>query len=210
MKIILVLFFVMSTFFVNAQDSSSKKFHQFGLSTSGLVYEKSYKIILSPYWEVRKKSHSFSAGPTILLSSEFDASDRKYPKLSGLQGSYKYYPFHASKRLDFFFHTTLNLQRIVDEWEANHWDANYSKYENFGYKNTELIINPLVGYGIKVNLFKNIALRHSIGAGYFFSFIDGDEFDNPGDLEVDFDYRPYGGQGISLEVKLGMVYTLNH
>lgn len=210
MKIILVLSFIMVNFFASAQDSIPKPFHQLGLSTSGLFYKKSYKVILSPYWEIIKKSHSFSVGPTILLSSEFDASDRKYPKLTGVQGSYKYSPFQATKRLDFFFHATLIVQRIMDEWNANHWNANNSKYEKFGYRNTELIINPLVGYGIMVNLYKNIAVQQSLGAGYFFSYIDGDEFNNPGNIEADYDYRPYGGHGIGMEVKLGVVYLLNH
>lgn len=209
MKNILALALSFLSFFASAQDINHAVSDQIGISATGLIYGRSYKIILAPHWAVRKKSHAVSIGPTILLTSEFDASDRKYPKLTGFRGRYLYFPFAASRTVDFYFHTTLVAQRIVDAYNVNYWNSDHSKYENVGYKNIEVILNPILGYEIKLKVWKGLSLHQSVGAGYFFSAIDGDEKGNPDHVEINPDYRPYGTKGFSLEAELGMAYLLD-
>lgn len=206
MRFILFLPLLLTLFTAFGQDANQARTTNLGLSTNAVFYKKSYKAFLIPQWEIRKNAHAFSVGLTILVTSGFDASDRKYPKLSGLHGSYKYFPIQASGKLDFYLHTSLLLKRIVDKWSVNYWDDDHSCYELLGYKNTEIIINPFVGYGITLKVLKRLSVTQSIGVGYFLSSIDGKEFDNPSDVDKDYDYRPYGDNGLALEVKLGLSY----
>lgn len=209
-KIIMMLFVVVSFQSLQAQSARSPCEHHLSLPAEGLGYQWAYKFFLVPSWEIRRKMHAFAVGPTILISSASDASDRKYPKLTGLRGAVRHYPFQATGKLDFFFQANLYLQRIVDRWEANSWNQDLTRYVTFGYVNTEWIINPHLGYGLEFKVWKGLFIEQSIGVGYFFSWIDGDETANPDGTEVEeyFDYRPYGNRGLSLGVSLVLGYRI--
>src|SRR5690606_36587432 len=129
-----------------------------------------------PHFEVRKNTQAISLGATILTSSEFDASDRKYPKLTGIEVGYKFYPTITRHKVDFYLHASILLQRIVDRWEVNYWNTTYSFYQNSDYRNVETIVNPTLGYGVSFSLLKRFKLTQSIGACYFFSGVDGGSF----------------------------------
>src|SRR5690606_30098710 len=92
-----------------------------------------------------------------------------------------------SGKLDFYLHTSLLLQRIVDKWSVNYWNDDHSSYKPLGYENTEIIINPFVGYGITLKVLRRLSVTQTLGAGYFLSSIDGEAFDNPGDVDKYFD-----------------------
>lgn len=179
-----------------------------GVASSVYFYEKSYKGFITPYFEIRKSSQAFLLGATILTTSEFDASDRKYPKLTGVESSYKFYPMITDRKVDFYLHATLLVQRIVDRWEVNYWNDNYSSYESSGYKNVETIVNPSIGYGISFKILRRLELKQNIGAGYFFSTINGKRFNNESSEVDHHDYRPYGNGGFAFQVNLGLSFIL--
>src|SRR5690606_2540290 len=77
-----------------------------GMTSSVYFYEKSYKGFLIPHFEVRKNTQAISLGATILTTSEFDASDRKYPKLTGIEVGYKFYPTITRHKVDFYLHAS--------------------------------------------------------------------------------------------------------
>ena len=209
-KILILLFVVISFHSLQAQSERSPARHRLSLHAEGLGYQWAYKFFLVPSWEIRKKTHSFVLGPTILISSAADASDRKYPKLTGLRGSFRYFPFQDTGKLDFFFQGNLYFQRIVDRWDPNYWNQDFSRYVTFGYINTEWIINPHLGYGLEFNIWKRLFIEQSMGVGYFFSWINGSVSENPDGIELaeDLDYRPYGNQGLSLSITLAIGYQI--
>lgn len=209
-RIIVFIFVIAFGEQVHAQSSPSPFQHHLKLNASGLIYQQSYKIFSIPEWEIRKSSHAVAVGPVVLISSHFDASDKKYPKLTGLRNAYRYYPFPAASRLDCFLQANLYLLRIVDRWQANNWNPANTRYESFDYVNSEYIIDPHIGYGLTLDLFKGFYIEHNIEAGYFFSWIQGDEAENQGDVEVreELDYRSYGDRGLSLGVNFAIGYTI--
>jgi len=209
-KIIVFIFAIVFGEQVQAQSPQSPFQHHLKLNASGLIYQQSYKIFSTLEWEIRRSSHAVAFGPAVLISSHFDASDKSYPKLTGFRSAYRYYPFPAAGRLDCFLQANLYLLRIVDRWQANDWNPVNTRYESFDYINTEYIIDPHVGYGLTLDLFKGFFIEQYIEVGYFFSWIHGDETENPGDIEImeDLDYRSYGDRGLSLGVNFAIGYTI--
>ena len=206
MKLLLfVLFIFLSSLPAYSQEKDENRL---GVASSVYFYEKSYKGFITPYVEIRRKSMALTMGATILVTSEFDASDRKYPKLTGFEGSYKFYPTITNCKVDFHLHATLLFQRIVDRWEVNYWNNNYSFYENAAYKNVEKIVNPSLGYGISFNISKRLRVNQSIGAGYFFSTVNGEGLNKETSETDHHDYRPYGNGGFAFHVNLGMSYSI--
>lgn len=190
-----------------AQEKPNTQRH-LGVTSSVYFYEKSYKGFITPYFEIRENFQAFSVGPTILTTSEFDASDRMYPKLTGFEVTYKLYPTISNRKVDFYLHGTLLFQRIIDKWEVNYWNDSYSFYESTDYKNIETIVNPTIGYGLSFDILKRVKVHQGIGAGYFFSGVKGDNTKNESSEVDHHDYRPYGDGGFAFQVNLGMSYNI--
>jgi hypothetical protein len=143
------------------------------VKTTGTFIDETLRIISSPQLEIQKSNHLWSLGPAILMATEKAVSEKKFPKLVGLQGTYKTYPLGGTKRVNFFLFDDLLLQRIVDTWSSTVWDDTQESYVAYTYSSAEFILQNNVGYGIELTVAKRFILKNSIGIGFYYSYTKG-------------------------------------
>jgi hypothetical protein len=189
---------------VNAQNKS------ISIQTTASFIDKTLRVLSSPQLEIKKSNHLWSFGPAILMTTEKAVSEKKYPKLVGLQGTYRAYPLEGPKRINFFLFDDLLIQRIVNKWTSTIWDNSQQTYVAYKYSSAELILQNHVGYGIELTLGKHLVTRNSFGIGFYYANTKGhSESDGaPNTSFNDENINGYDPFGFSWLINFGVGYQL--
>ncbi|MTI21034.1 hypothetical protein E1176_08380, partial [Fulvivirga sp. RKSG066] len=93
MRYLIMTFFTIA---VSIQTYSQER--EISLESSAIFIRNTLRIFTSPTLSIQSEKHAWSLGPTIAIASGLTTSDEKYPKLGGLQVSYRYYPLNKNSR----------------------------------------------------------------------------------------------------------------
>lgn len=199
------LFLVFISSSVYAQNDTS-----INVLTTGAFIGQSLRIVSSPQLSLRRSSHEWSLGPAVLMGTAKTAATQNFPKLTGLQLTYKWFPLISQCGIDFFLYDDLLAQRLVDKWAATIWDSNNQKYVAYQYKNTEYVIHNNLGYGLELKLASHIKLQNSVGIGIYYSYTKGESItaDAPVLPHQNENLNGYAPFGFSWQIKLGLGYIL--
>ena len=200
-----ILFTSFSANFLSAQSFDN----ELDLTLQGRFIEKSYQATLIPTFTLPLKKYKVSLGPTIPVYSSSGWTSLGFP-ITGLQAAVSYEPAATNKTISFFLQYQLMFQHIVDQWTINFYNPGTSAYEEHKYRSRENIFENNIGYGLKIHFLKRMFLRQNIGAGFYFSSIQGSVIsEGAPEIAADLDFRGYDDFGFTWFVGLGLGYKLD-
>ena len=196
--------FAINSCFVMAQE----KFNFVESSTSPYYIDGTYRAIGSISFGKQFGKHAISIGPTILYASDIVTSNKKFPKLTGTQLNYKYYPNGINNKWNLFMFSQFSFQVIKDKWSSVIFVNPTEGYKEYKYLNKETQFLSNFGYGVAFKLTEKIALTQGLGIGLYISVLDGDEI-SPDAPEVGENvgagYSPFG---LNISANFGIKYKL--
>lgn len=153
-----LIFFSFTIIFVNGQNNLDFK-------TQVSLPDSYDGLILSPAASLEFKKHSWSIGPTFLISYGDQIAERETIKVSGLYIGYDNYLHGKDEKLNFFFAVDLYLQRIKDIQASQYFDTQSNSFQAFEIEQMDNIVQLFVNYGISLKLTEKLHLSQSIGVG---------------------------------------------
>ena len=164
-----------------------------------------YRGIVNPSYTLGRKNHAFSMGPVFQIFTNSGQNNQSKLWLSGLKGTYRYFPQPGHKSITFFFKYDLIYQHIIDEYQGNTFNPSLGIYQDYDYQNTEDIFESYVGYGVQFK-FKKMFIIQNVGAGIYYSIIGDNVVSSEAPDLAGFDFRGYDDFGFSWNVQLGVGY----
>ncbi len=142
----LTLFILIPLLTIAQKDTLNDR--NFGIHISS-AFDHFYTITLNPNITYTIKKHAFSLGPTIFTEPDYYLYNNvSFMKLSGVQGTYQFYPIKQQKILDFFIEYDFIYQKFK---ELNGTVENYR--------------DQYLGYGLKIKFLQKFYINQNIGLG---------------------------------------------
>lgn len=176
------------------------------VNTNPYFISGTYRAIGSVSVGRQFEKHSLSVGPTFLYASDIVTSNKNFPKLTGAQLNYKYFPNGISNKWDLYMFSQIVYQDIKDKWTSVIYNEDISAYQEFRYLNREYLVTANVGYGIKLKLSERLILSQGIGVGLYLSILDGDELSSDAPEIGENFGAGYAPIGITLSGNFGICY----
>lgn len=178
------------------------------LSTTPYFIDGTYRIIGSPSFGMQFNKHTVALGPTILFASDIVTSNKKFPKLTGAQLDYSYFPNGTDDRWNVFFFSQFTLQTISDKWSSVIYNNQTKTYQEFKYLNKEIQFLSNFGYGIELTVSDKINFFQSVGIGYYFIELDGKAISINAPEVAENLGEGYAPHGLVLSGRFGISYKL--
>lgn len=212
MRIKVILFIVLYTALhlsTEAQDvSESAEIKYLGVSGSASVMDHTVRVQLEPYLAWGSNTHQLLLGPTLLLATNIGFKTHPATRLSGLRIGYRYLPPLEHRKLTFYLSADFRMQRVKDQWEANIFNEQLGLYQDITYRTVEFLLENQLGYGLNYKLVKSLSISHGVGLGWYLSDLNTKVL-TPGVTQIDnADFRGYDNFGLSLNVRLGIIYNI--
>lgn len=188
---------------LNAQTG---KINGLELSTTYLKMSNSYRVETGMDYQRTVNLHSWSLGLRFQMKSNLAETNSDQINISGIHGSYHYSIPTILARIQLEANVHLGYRMYSNVWAANYYSSE-DKYIPINSSSLEHFIFTAAGYGLRVNIFRNIYIQQDFGAGLFVSkLVTGRN--NVGDQiglnNVEHDFRRYGSQGLILTASLGV------
>lgn len=201
-SIILSLFLVV---FINAQEEVGKSTYYLSTSSSLNHFGEVRSLNFHASFGLRKNNHEWEIGPTFLLFPNYRSVNNGEFKLTGINTTYRIRPNSKGEVFDFYFKSTLYVQRIVDKWTAFIWDDDLGAYRHEDLRDIETLIQLYVGYGVQAKILKKrLFVFTSINFGGYYSDLE-DPYEER--LGVEYDFRGYGDLGTNWMINAGLGYN---
>ncbi len=180
------------------------------VQTTGAFIGQSLRIVSSPQVSIRRSKHEWSLGPAVLIGTKKTASTMNFPKLTGLQFTYKSFPLISYGGINFFLFGDLIAQRLVDKWSATIWSETEQSYVAYQYENVEYVIQNHLGYGLELKLGRHFQLQNSVGIGIYYSYTKGKSLTEGAPVipRQNENLNGYSPIGFSWQIKLGLGFIL--
>ncbi len=121
--------------------------------------------VISPSAQFDFNNHTWSIGPTILLSYGDNIEQREGVKLSGLYIGYANYLHGRSEKFNLFHSFDLILQRINDEQDSRYFNTASNNFEEFELVQTDNIVQLFANFGVLIKLSNKLKLIQTLGVG---------------------------------------------
>lgn len=171
MRLLVIIFLFLLTSSLRGQDRKIIG----ELSTTGYFIDNSFRAIAVPRIAWATNNRTIGFGPTFQYYSFDVASDESNPKLTGLQGNYKYYPIGETHKFDFFVNAQITLQRIDTRWSSSQWNDENQRYLKYNYISSEYLGLYQLGYGIQFRIIESVHIFQNFEVGFYHAHTDGDE-----------------------------------
>lgn len=200
-KLLIITIFIGFVIEVNSQS------RHLGITNSGLFIGQTLRVLSEPMIEFRNGKKGWKFGPSIILHGENEASDKNFPKLSGINATFVYYPLPSLSKINFYLFSTVRLLLISNKWESKIWDSNFGLYKAYKYKSDEFLITQNLGYGLIFNIKNHLSLRQGVGLGAYYSSTNN-KGQSPGAPEIgDMNLSGYNNLGFSWIISFDINYS---
>lgn len=114
-------------------------------------------------WDVKK--HSWSIGPTVLVSFGDQIEERESLKLTGLQVGFENFIHGKSNKWNLFHSFKFYAQRIKDEQNSQFFDLSSSTFQSNKIEQVENSLLLTGNVGVLWNFSEKVAATSTLGAG---------------------------------------------
>jgi hypothetical protein len=174
---------------------------------SGLIYNQIKTTVrVASVWDfgIQKNSGEYKLGLVTQLWTDNAESLSDAIKLSGVHVGYSKFLPTPKAWLNLEFKSDMMLQRFKSAWTSNSWDQGSKKYLIHEIISRENLLTATVGYGLKINVSKNIYLCQSFNGGIYFSGLNGNKSSPEAENS---DFRRYKNFGLQWMGQFTIGYT---
>ncbi len=145
-------------------DDTIKQKLKLGVSVSYLLYingTNSGNEFLIPSFTIYYKRSCFSLGPRLFVDggAVFNIHDPAF------QFTYQINPFQEHKFFNFYFQYSFGFTREKDDWTYLALNSPDTNYINVNAHEMDVTIENMIGYGIKLSIYKGLFIYQNFGYG---------------------------------------------
>ncbi len=158
LKTLSIAFFWLISYTPSAQSLSS-------LGLSFALPESYDGVVIAPTSQFDSNNHTWSVGPTILLSYGDQIEQRESTKLTGLYLGYTNFPQGREQKISMFYGFDLWAQQVKDEQDSRYFNTSTSAFEDITIEQKDAILQLFINLGLMIKLSDKISINQVIGTG---------------------------------------------